>query len=386
MLLRAFAEARQAVPGLTLDIAGRGPLEPALRALARELGVDDAVRFLGHVSPIQGAIERAAVVVVPSMGEGFGMVALEAMERARPVIAAAIGGLGELVGDGETGLLVAPGEAEPLAAAIVALAGDLERAARMGEAGRRRALADFLEERCTERTERALPRGARGPLVDLDASARPSAVDTRTPDRRRGARPERRRSARSPGAAPGRARRPRPFSASCARVVGRHERGRSSPSDDELRRGAASSRDDGLRRQHRLEQREAEALPARRVDDTSHAAVERRDVADPAGQEHAVGDAELARERLERGRSGPSPSTTSIASGKLAAARGRPTSTPFCGSSRATQRRTRAPSGTRAAGSSRPRLGQRVEPVVDDLDLLRRQPDALDVEAAHAPR
>ena len=110
MLLRAFAEARKQVPGLRLDVAGRGPLEPALRALVRELGIVDAVRFLGHVSPIQGAIEGSAIVVVPSMGEGFGMVALEAMERSRPVIAAAIGGLGELVVDGETGLLVEPGE------------------------------------------------------------------------------------------------------------------------------------------------------------------------------------------------------------------------------------------------------------------------------------
>ena len=141
------------MPGLTLDIAGRGPLEPALRALARELGVDDAIRFLGYVSPIQRAIEEAAVIVVPSMGEGFGMVALESMERARPVIAASIGGLGELVSDGETGVLVAPGEAEPLAAAIVRVAGDLELAARMGEAGRRRALSAFLEERCTQRTD-----------------------------------------------------------------------------------------------------------------------------------------------------------------------------------------------------------------------------------------
>jgi glycosyltransferase involved in cell wall biosynthesis len=153
VLLRAFAEARKAVPGLTLDIAGRGPLEPALKALARELDVLDAVRFLGYVSPIQQAIEESAVIVVPSMGEGFGMVALEAMERSRPVIAAAIGGLGELVDDGTTGLLVAPGEAAPLTAAIVRLAGDLELAARMGEAGRRRALSEFLEERCTTRTD-----------------------------------------------------------------------------------------------------------------------------------------------------------------------------------------------------------------------------------------
>jgi glycosyltransferase involved in cell wall biosynthesis len=153
VLLRAFAEARRAVPGLQLDVAGRGPLEPALRALAKELEVEDAVRFLGHVAPIQGAIEEAAAVVVPSMGEGFGMVALEAMERARPVIAAEIGGLGELVEEGVTGVLVPAGEAEPLARAIVRLASNLDLAAEMGKAGRRRAVEQFLQERCTDRTE-----------------------------------------------------------------------------------------------------------------------------------------------------------------------------------------------------------------------------------------
>jgi glycosyltransferase involved in cell wall biosynthesis len=153
VLLRAFAEARREIPSLRLDLAGRGPLEPALRALAKELEVDDAVRFLGYVAPVQRAIENTAIVVVPSMGEGFGMVALEAMERSRPVIAAEIGGLGELVEDGVTGLLVPPGEAKPLADAIVRLASDLDRAAEMGEAGRSRALEHFLQERCTERTE-----------------------------------------------------------------------------------------------------------------------------------------------------------------------------------------------------------------------------------------
>jgi len=153
VLLRAFADAKRQLPELQLDVAGRGPLEPALRALVRELGVADSVHFLGHVSPIQAAIERAAVVVVPSMGEGFGMVALEAMERARPVVAAAIGGLGELVRDGETGILVPAGEAEPLRDAIVRLAGDLDLARAMGEAGRRRALSRFLQTFCTERTE-----------------------------------------------------------------------------------------------------------------------------------------------------------------------------------------------------------------------------------------
>jgi glycosyltransferase involved in cell wall biosynthesis len=153
VLLRAFAQARLRVPSLRLDIAGRGPLEPALRALAKELGIEEAVRFRGYVSPVQRAIEESAVVVVPSMGEGFGMVALEAMERARPVIAAEIGGLGELVEDGVSGCLVPAGEAEPLADAIVRLGSDLGLAAELGRAGRRRALGQFLQERCTDRTE-----------------------------------------------------------------------------------------------------------------------------------------------------------------------------------------------------------------------------------------
>jgi len=153
VLLRAFAEAKRELPELRLDIAGRGPLEPALKALAKELGVDDSITFLGHVNPVQTAIERSAVVVVPSMGEGFGMVALEAMERGRPVIAAEIGGLGELVRDGETGVLVPAGEAEPLRDAIVRLAGNLGLARELGAAGRRRALARFLQTTCTERTE-----------------------------------------------------------------------------------------------------------------------------------------------------------------------------------------------------------------------------------------
>ena len=153
VLLRAFAQARSQVPGVRLDVAGRGPLEPALKSYARELGLADSVRFLGFVSPVQKAIEDSAIVVVPSVGEGFGMVALEAMERARPAIASAVGGLPEIVADGETGLVVPSADAEALADAIVALAGDLPRASAMGSAGRERALSEFTPEKCAARIE-----------------------------------------------------------------------------------------------------------------------------------------------------------------------------------------------------------------------------------------
>jgi glycosyltransferase involved in cell wall biosynthesis len=155
VLLKAFAGAREEVPELKLDLAGTGPLEGELRNLAGE-----GVRFLGHVSPAQPLIEQAAIVVVPSLGEGFGMVALEGMERGRAVIASSVGGLPEIVGD-DAGILVPPGEVEALRSAIVELARDLPHAEELGTAGRKRALAEFSEDRCVERTE-ALYRKAAG--------------------------------------------------------------------------------------------------------------------------------------------------------------------------------------------------------------------------------
>jgi len=75
------------------------------------------------------------------------------MERARPVIVSAVGGLPEIVADGETGLVVPPADAEVLAEAIATLAGDLPGAARMGRTARERALTEFTPERCVERVE-----------------------------------------------------------------------------------------------------------------------------------------------------------------------------------------------------------------------------------------
>jgi glycosyltransferase involved in cell wall biosynthesis len=141
-LLRAFAEARAEVPELTLELAGSGPLtfEP-----------QEGVTFLGHVSPVQPLLERSSIVVVPSRGEGFGMVALEAAERGRAAIVTDVGGLPEIVADGETGLVVEP---EGLAQAIVSLARDPERVRAMGAAARARALAAFSPEAAVEGVER----------------------------------------------------------------------------------------------------------------------------------------------------------------------------------------------------------------------------------------
>ena len=138
LLLRAFSAARAEVPELTLEIAGAGPLERELRATASE-----GVTFIGRIEPAREVYERNAIVVVPSRGEGFGMVALEAAERGRAAIVSDVGGLPEIVADGETGIVVPPEDVDALARALVVLARDGELARQYGHAARRRALDEF---------------------------------------------------------------------------------------------------------------------------------------------------------------------------------------------------------------------------------------------------
>jgi glycosyltransferase involved in cell wall biosynthesis len=83
------------------------------------------------------------IFVLPSLDEGFGVAALEAMAAELPVIASAVGGLPELIGDGESGLLVSPGAPAELASCIRDLMNDRQRRLSMGIAGRQRALQHF---------------------------------------------------------------------------------------------------------------------------------------------------------------------------------------------------------------------------------------------------
>jgi glycosyltransferase involved in cell wall biosynthesis len=138
LLLRAFGDARAELPELTLEIAGTGPLEAELRAAAPQ-----GVTFLGRVAPVHEVYERNAIVVVPSRGEGFGMVALEAAERGRAAIVSDVGGLPEIVADGESGTVVPAEDVAALARAIVVLARDDELVRQYGHAARRRALDSF---------------------------------------------------------------------------------------------------------------------------------------------------------------------------------------------------------------------------------------------------
>jgi len=130
-----------------LWIAGDGPERAALEAAARRLAPAEPVRFLGERSDVADLLEACDVFVLPSRQEGLGVAALEAMARARPVVASAVGGLAEAVVADETGLLVAPEEPKALAAALDRLLGDPALARRLGEAGARRAADHFGAER-----------------------------------------------------------------------------------------------------------------------------------------------------------------------------------------------------------------------------------------------
>jgi glycogen(starch) synthase len=129
-------------PDLRLLIAGRGTGETALRRHAERVGVAARVRFLGTITreEVRATIDGASIVLVPSRSmEGFSMIALEAAHLARPVVATSVGGLGETVEDGLTGVLVPPDDPECLAHAIGDLLADPMRAAAMSKDARRRA-------------------------------------------------------------------------------------------------------------------------------------------------------------------------------------------------------------------------------------------------------
>ncbi len=145
------AIARLAPKGPRLEIVGDGPERPGLEALAQRLGVASRVVFRGKIPPdeLQASYARAAVCVLPSVldargdTEGLGVVLLEAMNHGTPVIASRVGGIPDIVEDGVSGLLVPPGDADALAAAVRRVRDDPALARRLGEAGRRRLREQF---------------------------------------------------------------------------------------------------------------------------------------------------------------------------------------------------------------------------------------------------
>ena len=135
-------ELAEAARGLPLVVAGDGPLRSRVPG-ARGFVPRDELETL---------FSSAAVVACPSRREGFGVTCLEAMAYGKPVVASAVGGLLDLVVDGETGLLVPPRDTAALRRALERLLGDADRRRRLGAAGRERARERFSWEAVTQAT------------------------------------------------------------------------------------------------------------------------------------------------------------------------------------------------------------------------------------------
>lgn len=144
-LLHAIAQVKDEFPDVQLVIAGDGFERPDLEELAKSLDIEERTRFLGWVpnADLPRYFRAAAASVIPSLEEGFGIPAAEAMGCELPVIASDAGGLPEVVEDGATGFVVPKGDANAIAEKLRVLLRTPDLARQMGIAGRKRALARF---------------------------------------------------------------------------------------------------------------------------------------------------------------------------------------------------------------------------------------------------
>ena len=140
-LIDAVPEILRRCPAAHIVLVGDGELRQALAERTRRLGVDSRVIFTGYREDIPALIAGMDVFVLPSLNEGMGRVLVMAMALGKPIVAASVGGVPELLAKGEAGILVPPADPRALADAICTLLADPVRAKTLGAAGRRRAPA-----------------------------------------------------------------------------------------------------------------------------------------------------------------------------------------------------------------------------------------------------
>jgi glycosyltransferase involved in cell wall biosynthesis len=143
LLVRAVARLLPEFPGITLTFAGTGPLESELRALAGSLGIEAAVKFTGYVTAIDQVYDGADLVVQSSFTEGLPNVILEAAYLGMPIVATDVGGTGEVLENGVSGLLIRPRSLEELVAGVRAYLADPARFTAMGAKARERVESAF---------------------------------------------------------------------------------------------------------------------------------------------------------------------------------------------------------------------------------------------------
>jgi glycosyltransferase involved in cell wall biosynthesis len=139
--------------------AGEGPLRDELAMQAEELGITQAVRFLGLRRDVPQLLCGADVFVLPSLWEGMSMALLEAMSEGAAVVASDVEGINDLMADGCEGLVVPPADPQALAQAILRLLKDADLRKRLGKAARGRVKRDFSVEAMCEKYEEVLISG-----------------------------------------------------------------------------------------------------------------------------------------------------------------------------------------------------------------------------------
>lgn len=157
-LIRAIAQLKSKFPDLQLVAVGDGDDLSRLSELAQSLRVLDRVHFLSGLTRVQIAAcySRAEIFALPSSGEGFGLVFLEAMAFAKPLVGAAVGGPLDLIQHGANGILVPPSDPQKLAGALAELLNDESLCSRMGRSGAERARTTYSFRGFTERLEQIL--------------------------------------------------------------------------------------------------------------------------------------------------------------------------------------------------------------------------------------
>lgn len=141
-LLEAFARVRSQIPGCWLVVVGTGPREVELRTLSRQLGIEQAVRFLGMREDVEDLLPGFDTFVLSSLHEGLSIALIEALAAGVPVVATRVGGIPQLIAHGENGLLVPARDVSRLARTMAGLVSDEAERKRLAAAGPVRA-ADF---------------------------------------------------------------------------------------------------------------------------------------------------------------------------------------------------------------------------------------------------
>ncbi len=152
-LLEAARLVQEKIPEAHWVLVGDGELRGELEGQCRRLGLEGAVHFPGWQERVPEHLALFDLFVLPSLGEHFGRVVLEAMAMAKPVVATDAGGVPEIVLHGQTGILVPPADPTAMAAAVVNLLQDRAMADRLGQAGRRRVESEFSLARHVEAME-----------------------------------------------------------------------------------------------------------------------------------------------------------------------------------------------------------------------------------------